>query len=231
MQDRELREGIRKIAAMTFPLLHILGFSGTALVVLAVLCPSLVYRGKLGERYSLLNHFISELGEVGVSRAAWLFNTGLILGGLVLLPYTIGLGMAFGSLTGWLGTAAGVTAVLGVAAVGVFPMNNIKAHTIAALTYFRAGLVMVFFYGLAILFQPAGRAVIPQAANILSLLAFLAYGAFLALPAFKKREEKPDELLDPEQEPERPRFWAFPALEWLVFFSTIAWLFGMTFFI
>jgi len=216
---------------MTFNILHILGFAGTGLILLAVLYPTLVYRGKLGEHYSLLNHFISELGEVGVSRAAWIFNTGLLLAGLVLLPYVVGLGIAFDNLLGWLGTAAGIIAVLGVAAAGVFPMNNIKPHTTAALTYFRAGLVMVFFFGLAIFFQPSGKAIIPQAANILSLLAFLAYGTFLVLPMTGKKKQETTNILDPEQEPERPRFWAFPALEWLVFFSTIAWLFGMTFFI
>jgi hypothetical membrane protein len=216
---------------MTFSILHILGFTGTGLIVLAVLYPIFLYRGKHGERFSLLNHFISELGEVGVSRAARIFNAGLLLAGLVMLPYVIGLGMAFGSPLGWLGTAAGVVAVLGVAAVGVFPMNKIQPHTTAATTYFRAGLVMVFFFGLAIFFQPLGKTSIPQAANLLSLLAFLAYGAFLALPLFRKKKETPSDNLDPEQEPERPRVWAFPTLEWLVFFSTIAWLFGMTFFI
>ena len=216
---------------MTFNILHIFGLAGTGLILLAVLYPTLVYRGKLGEHYSLLNHFISELGEVGVSRAAWIFNTGLLLAGLLLLPYVVGLGIAFDSLLGWLGTAAGIIAVLGVAAVGVFPMNNIKHHTTAAITYFRAGLVMVFFFGLAIFFQPAGKAVIPQAANLLSLLAFLAYGTFLALPLARKKKQESTNILDPEQEPERPRIWALPTLEWLVFFSTIAWIFGMTFFI
>jgi hypothetical membrane protein len=190
-----------------------------------------VYRGKRGERYSLLNHFISELGEVGVSLAAWFFNTGLLLGGLALLPYVILLGISFGSLLGWLGAVAGIVAVLGVAAVGVFPMNNLKFHVIAAMTYFRAGLMMVFLFGLAILFQPNGKTVVPQAAALLSLLAFLAYGAFLTLPRAWKNEQKPADILDPEQVPERPRLWALASLEWLVFFSTIAWLFGMTFFI
>jgi hypothetical membrane protein len=216
---------------MTFSILHILGFTGTGLIVLAVLYPIFLYHGKHGERFSLFNHFISELGEVGVSRAAWFFNAGLLLAGLVMLPYIVGLGIAFSSPLGWLGTAAGVIAVLGVAAVGVFPMNNIQPHTAAATTYFRAGLVMVFFFGLAIFFQPSGKAIIPQAANLLSLLAFLAYGAFLTLPLFRKKKETPSGNLDPEQEPERPRIWAVPTLEWLVFFSTIAWLFGMTFFI
>jgi hypothetical membrane protein len=216
---------------MTFNIVRIFGFSGTGLIVLAVIFPIFLYRGKRGERYSMLNHFISELGEVGVSRAARVFNLGLLLAGLLMLPYVIGLGIAFGSILGWLGTIAGIIAVLGVAAVGVFPMNNVQSHTTAALTYFRSGLVMVFFFGLAIFFQPAGRAIVPQAANALSLLAFLAYGAFLVWPLLRKKEQKPTDILDPQQEPERPRVWALPTLEWLVFFSTIAWLFGMIFFI
>jgi hypothetical membrane protein len=216
---------------MTFSILHIFGLIGTGLILLAVFYPIFLYRGKRGERFSMLNHFISELGELGVSRAAWVFNTGILLAGLVMLPYVIGLGIAFGSLLGWLGTAAGIIAVLGVAAVGVFPMNNIQAHTIAATTYFRAGLIMVFFFGLAIFFQPSGKAMIPLAANLLSLLAFLSYGAFLALPLFRRKKSSSTDSLDPQQEPERPRVWALPALEWLVFFSTIAWLFGLTFFL
>ena len=144
---------------MAFNILRIFGYTGTGLMILAVFYPVLVYRGKHGEGYSPLNHFISELGEVGVSRAAWFFNTGLLLTGLVLLPYIVGLGITFGSLLGWLGTAAGIIA-LGAAAVGVFPMNNLKPHATTAITYFRAGLVMVFFFGLAIFFQPSGKAVV-----------------------------------------------------------------------
>jgi hypothetical membrane protein len=216
---------------MTIDILRIFGFAGTGMIVLAVLFPARSYRGKRGERYSLLNHFISELGEVGVSKAAWVFNGGLLLGGLMLLPYTIGLGLAFNSPLGWVGTAAGIIAVLGVTAVGIFPMNNLKFHAIAAMIYFRAGLLMVLFYGLAILFQPDGKSLIPPAANLLSLLAFLAYGAFLTLPRANKKQQRPKELLDPQQLPERPRVWMLPALEWAVFFSTVAWLFGMTFFI
>lgn len=226
---------ISKSAIIIFPvpfnILRIFGFTGTGLATLAVFYPALVYRGRCSERFSLLNHFISELGEVGVSQAAWFFNAGLLLGGLVFLPFIIGLGILFGSLLGWLGTAAGIIAGLGVAAVGIFPINNFNLHAIAATTYFRAGLVMVFFFGLAILFQPSGKTMVPQSANLLSLLAFLAYGAFLTFPRHKNKEDKPADVPDPEQTPERPRIEPLASLEWLVFFSTIAWLFGMTFFI
>jgi hypothetical membrane protein len=213
--------------SMPIDIFRIFGMTGMGVIVLAIIYSMLLYRGKRGERFSLLNHFISELGEMGVSKDAWAFNVGLTIGGLASLPFVASLGIAFGSILGWLGMAAGIVATLGVAAIGIFPMNNLTAHTMAAMTYFRAGLAMVFFFGLAILFQPAGRMIVPPMANLLSLLAFLAYGSFLSLPGRKRSEQESANSLDPEQVHERPRVWIFPILEWAVFFSTVAWLFGM----
>lgn len=201
--------------------------AGTALVVLAVLYAALGYRGPRGERYSPLNHFISELGEMGVSRRAWSFNAGLIVGGLLLLPFVIRLGAILGSVLGWVGTVFGAAAALGVTAVGLFPLNRRQAHIRAAMTFFRAGLGMVFFFGLAVLFQPAAQTPVPKTAALLSLLAVLAFGSFLALPRLQKPENDPLETLDPEITPERPHFWALAFLEWLVFFATIFWILGM----
>jgi len=130
---------------MFFQIFPLFGILGTLIIVLGIATSALRYQGKQGEHFSLLNHFISELGEVGVSRSAGLFNLGMILGGLILVPYMIGLGFRFASLTGWLGSAAGVVATLAVAAVGIFPVNNLPAHVRAAMTYFRSGLIMVFF--------------------------------------------------------------------------------------
>ena len=214
---------------MAFSIFRILGFTGTFFIVLGIVSAALLYHGKKGERFSLFNHFISELGEVGISRAAWAFNLGLILGGLALIPSIIGLGLRVNSLLGWLGTGIGVIALLGVTAVGFYPMNDLTTHGRAAMTYFRAGLGMVFFFGLAILFQPANTVRISQFANLFSLLAFLAYGAFLLLLARSSRKHRSDPPLDPQQEPERPRFWLMAMLEWAVFFSTVLWLFGMAF--
>lgn len=77
----------------------IFGLAGAAIVALCSLIAGLFYSGPDGESYSLLNHFISELGEVGISPLAWLFNLGLIAGGLFLIPFSLGLGL---SLPGWL---------------------------------------------------------------------------------------------------------------------------------
>jgi len=210
-----------------FPLF---GLLGTGLIILGIGTSALRYQGQRAERFSLLNHFISELGEVGISPTANLFNLGMILGGLTLLPYMIGLGFWFDSLAGWLGSATGVVAVLAVVAVGIFPVNNLTAHIRAAMTYFRTGLIMVLFFALAIIFQPAGHKPIPQAANVLSLLAFIPYAGFLFLSG-RRYNQNQAEALDPHMESERPRISLLAILEWAVFFTTILWLFGMALFI
>jgi hypothetical membrane protein len=207
----------------------IFGLAGSGIILLAFLYPAAVYRGKQGERYSLLNHFISELGEVGVSKGAHIFNLGLILGGLALLPFVYWLGTVFRSVLGWLGVITGVIAVLGVTAVGIFPMNNLKRHGRAAMTFFRGGLGMVIFFGLAIFFQPVGQVAVPKLANLLSILAIGAYSGFLFLMTGPNKDDEDWDNLDPEKKPARQRFWLLPFLEWLVFFTTTFWLFGMTF--
>ena len=56
---------------------------------------ALAYTGSKGQPYSPLNHWVSELGEVGVSELASVFNVGLIIGGLcfaVFMPSSAGRG-------------------------------------------------------------------------------------------------------------------------------------------
>jgi hypothetical membrane protein len=206
-----------------------LGFiahSGIVIVLFTSGLAALRYRGRKGERYSPLNHFVSELGEVGISVMARWFNLGLILGGLLLLPFILGLGGALRTWLGWLGTAAGVVAALALAAIGAYPMNNLENHARAAMMYFRAGLAMVFFFGLAILFQPEGRVVVPRLANVLSLMAFASYSSFLLLLR-PRPEDSSFEALDPEGETERLRIWLLPVVEWVLFCATVLWVLGM----
>ena len=111
-------------------------------------------------------------------------------------------------------------------------MNNLTPHIRAAMTYFRSGLVMVIFFALAVFFQSSP--VLPPAANLLSLVAALSYGSFLwllrapAQPGEMNHDEPAGEdALNPQVVAERPRIWWTPLLEWIVFFSTVAWIFGV----
>jgi hypothetical membrane protein len=211
---------------LTHPLVEyrVFGIIGSLILILAICASGLLYRGKKGERFSIFNHFISELGELGVSRGAVVFNAGLIAGGILLIPFCIALGLLIPHWLAYFGMAAGIWAGLSCIGVGVFPMNYLKPHTWVALSYFRSGLVMTLFFSLAILFQPAGQRTLPLTSLIFGGLTFAAFAAFLSIPWKSGDEEKKEEdRLNPEQEKERPRFWLMPFLEWLVFFTTIAW--------
>ena len=154
------------------------GVAGSLVVSLSVLTAAPFYHGKHAQKYSLFNHYISELGEVGVSKAAWVFNLGLILGGLCFLPFVLGLGFTLDSVWGYLGMAAGIWAGVSCSLVGVFPMNRMEPHIKVAMSFFRSGLVTILLFGLAILFQPAGKQVVPLWVTLFSLLGVLVYSFF-----------------------------------------------------
>ncbi len=133
----------------------ILAWAGSLIIFGSCLVAGLAYRGKLGERYSIGRHFVSELGEVGVSRLAWLFNGGLVVGSALLFLMMPGVGISLGNAWGYLGSLVGMVAAVGCLLVGLYPMNNFKPHIKAAMVYFRGGLATIFLFGIAILVQPA----------------------------------------------------------------------------
>lgn len=207
------------------------GLAGSLLILLAMLAAALVYRGKGGERYSPLNHYISELGEVGVSRLAWAFNLALILGGLVFIPFLAGMGLALGSVWGKIALAIGILTALACMGVGFFPMNHIESHSRAAMTYFRSGLVTVLTFSLAVFLQSGEFEIIPKASNVAGLISVGCYAAFLLIvDTGKKNKRSEEEILDPETEPQRPKASKTTIMEWAVFFSTILWFFVLSIF-
>ena len=77
------------------------------------------------------------------------------------------------------GTAAGLIAAVSVSCVGVFPMNDLRPHIAAALTFFRSGLAAMLLFGIAIQRQRPGRRIIDRRANIAGIAAILCYASFL----------------------------------------------------
>jgi hypothetical protein len=200
------------------------GIVGSAVILAGCLISVSFYRGKAGESYSLLNHFISELGELGISKAAPAFNIGMVIGGVLFIPMMVGLGMTLGSLWGKLGMAAGLLAAVSSALVGVFSMDRLTPHRRAAMTFFRSGLMTVLFFTTAVFVQPLANRAIPVYVNIFGILAIIAYASFLVIVGKKMdKNDQPNYILDPNVMPVRPRFWRSAFLEWMVFFSTIAW--------
>lgn len=199
-------------------------WSGTFLIFAGAIIAAIHYRGRNQETYSPLNHFISELGEVGVSKRAWAFNAGMTSGGILFLPLMIGLGLRLSSVFGWLGAVFGLIAAASATLVGVFSMERLTPHRRAAMTFFRSGLLTVLFFTIAIFAQPTGARGIPLGLNIIGIAALSSYSAFLLTVRSKTdKDENPNYILDPQQQPESPRVWRSAVLEWCIFFFTLLW--------
>lgn len=201
-------------------LFKVAGLLGCVLSVAGVWIASNAYRGKQGEAYSPLNHFISELGERGVSKRAWAFNWGLILCGVLLLPATLNLGLILPGLWAKLGMVFGVVTALSLSLVGVFSMDRLKPHGMVAATFFRAGLLMVFFFTLAIAFQPQDNQVFSRLLALSGVPAIVAFTTFLLMmgQVRKTKEQAPEPV-----EQTRPRVWKMAIAEWAIFVSIVFW--------
>jgi hypothetical membrane protein len=219
------------------------GLAGCLVPAAASLTTAVLYRGRKAERYSPLNHFVSELGERGVSRAAPLFNGGLVAGGLLMIPFFAWLAPAVGGVWGILTAAAGVWASASCALVGMYPMSNVAPHVRAATSYFRGGLVSVLVCALGVWLQPAER--VPRGAAAAGAAAAAVYAAFMVVAAIRYRRRLAGagamSYLDPARmyedsgvsglplrDRERPRVWLVPIMEWLVFVATVGCFFAVS---
>jgi len=199
----------------------IAGYITVFISLLGVILPWVVYRGREGEKYSFLNHFISELGERGVSRWAWIFNLCIIISGVGVIISTISLGLGLPGFWAKLGLLFGVVTGLGLMMVGIFPMDNIKPHATAAVTFFRGGLLMVSAFSLAILFPLQNNVIISRSFGLIGLIPTAAFITFLGL-LWKERDHV-DQTLTTEGM-RHPRVSKFAISEWAVFFSIILWV-------
>lgn len=202
-------------------LIRYLCIAGTTSAILGVIISGITFRGRLGERFSPLNHFISELGEAPISRLAWVFNLGLIVCGLFLLPAAISLGLMLPGAWSKLGMAAGSMAAVSLSLVGIFPMNKFTPHIRAAVTYFRAGLLMVLLFSVSIASQPGNPPLLPRMLSLAGLPAILSFTFFLVYSRVSLN--KRDNPLSP-LETERPHFWGLAVSEWAIFMTTVPWL-------
>jgi hypothetical membrane protein len=180
-----------------------------------MLVTAAAYSGSAGESYSPLNHFISELGEIAVSRLAWVFNLSLVVGGA-------GLGLFLALLSGRL-TARTKTAFLAFGAiagasgtlVGVFPMDYHAIHRIVADVFFLTGWLVVGTFSLWLVRGPSAGfprllAAIGPVVGATSLAFVAVYSSY--------HPANPDAAVA-----NRPDLWAVPTLEWASLLSLLTW--------
>lgn len=203
---------------------HWFGIAGSVIIIVAVIITAITFHNSQGEPYSMLNRFISELGWVGTSQNAWLFNAAMIVTGIVFIPFCLGLGLRIPNAWAKAGMATGVITAIFCSLVGVFPMNHLQPHSFVAMWFFRCGLATVLLFGVAILVQRKGNVRVPKIASIFSLLAAIAYGAFLFMATIHSTGNVSSATLSSLDAPPPLRILAL--VEWCVFFTTVLWFLG-----
>ena len=199
-------------------LTYVCGFFGSAIIVLGSFIAAIPYRGQQGESYSILNHFISELGEVGVSRLAPVFNASLIAGGVVLLIFALGLGLYIQTKRGYVATAFSILSCLSCSLLGVFPTNYLSIHDVLADSFFYNGLIATTLFTLGIIFDKENK--ISKWLAVPAALTVACFVSFLVIPEAASLTRV--QTLHPNQFT-RPDIWPTTILEWSVFISGIAW--------
>jgi len=193
------------------------GVVGTSIILICSLISAIGFEEIPGESYSLLNHFISELGHTQRSDLYWVFNGGLIFGGAFLIVFSQGISLGF---TGPIRNLISVTAFIAAFScvlVGFFPVDDFDSHVRVALSFFGMGL---FPIALVTLLTLLGRTpALPKLSIIPGIITVLAFSAFLLSPSdqFIEWINNPDEFI-------RPAIWHKTILEWICFFSMISWI-------
>jgi len=188
------------------------GLVGLAILAFGVIVPGIVYVGRAGEPYSPLNHFISELGEVGVSPLAWVFNASMVVSGSVLGLLLAALGWLIPSRAGRAAGTFGGVAGAAVVGIGLVPMNDLMPHLRWAFLFFWSGLACVALFAVA-LWRDRSRH-LPRWLTGFALASLAVFLLFLAWPIVFGLPDR--RMLDPGSGVARPSLWPDAALEWAV---------------
>ena len=196
------------------------GLIGPLLISLGITISSLAYQGVEGQAYRPWNHFVSELGQIGVSDLAVVFNLALIIGGVFNLVFLIYLSLKIQGWTRYPLLVLGATAAIFGGLVGIFPMNNLDSHIFVALGFFDLGLLVSLTYSLVFLFgkeQPFPKwLAIPGLLNAAAFLVFINFPT--EIEAGVDFQQGMEGLLS-----NRPPFIPLALMEWVVIGGIIIW--------
>ncbi|MEF8800541.1 MAG: DUF998 domain-containing protein [Halolamina sp.] len=144
-------------------------------VAAAVTIGSLLAATVISPTFSWWASALSDLGTTGTS--AWLFNGGLLVGGLLGLPYAWALWTAAADPLGYLRATTFVGSLLAMAGVGLFPAGR-PPHLPLAVAFFALASLTLLVDGVARLRLLTGK--LTLGFGIASPLSWPVWGLWLA---------------------------------------------------
>jgi hypothetical membrane protein len=204
----------------------VFGIFGALVIFIGIILSAAAYQGRTGERYSFLNHFVSELGEVAHSELALAFNLGLFIGGILLLVFLLGFSLYVGGWFGWVLGLLGIVISISGALVGIFPMDNLEPHFWVAMTFFYMGLMITIIFSVYVLFLDR-RNLFNRWLSVPGLLSAAAFFYFLFMTDPIVPEDSSVEELFQALE-NRPNIWETAVFEWVVVFTILGWILSLS---
>jgi len=104
------------------------------------------------------NWFTWALSDLGVHEAALIFNSGLIIGGILATIFAVGLVQIFRKqVLGFVGAFTLVLSSINLCAIGVFPESAGRIHFYVSLAFFTLLAISVFLIGASLIREPSQR--------------------------------------------------------------------------
>jgi hypothetical membrane protein len=194
----------------------LLGLVSVAVILAGAVVAAIPYTGWSGESYSPLNHFVSELGELAISRLAVLMDAGVVIGGVGLGFFLV---LVARRMTGRLAPAlavAGIVAGLFGALVGLFPMDRLAVHRIVSGGFFLTCWLTAGTFAVWLARNP--RAGFPRWLLAPAVFSVAVDFVFVAVYSTYHPANPDAHILS------RPDIWIYPLLEWASLLSLFLWL-------
>jgi hypothetical protein len=195
----------------------LLGWIGVAVFAIGSIAAALAYHGTIGEPYSPLNHYVSELGARSTGGLNVLFNAGIVIGATCLLFFLVEVGRLIGTVRGSAVSVLGVFAGVAGACVGIVPMDVRAVHVLVASVFFvsLAGSV-----SLATLWMSGPRLPRTRLATVLGAMTALASAGYFVI--YSVEGPGPGGAADPDAP--RPSFALDTTVEWIALIGIMAWV-------
>jgi len=104
------------------------------------------------------NWFTWALSDLGVHQAASIFNSGLIVGGVLTTIFAIGLMQILRKqVLGFLGTFTLILSTISLCAIGVFPESAGRIHLYFSISFFALLAISILIIGAALIWKASQR--------------------------------------------------------------------------
>lgn len=188
------------------------GLAASLLVVLTFYLAHIDYFNQNQQPYSILNHFVSELGWYKVSDRAYIFSIGLFLGGILLLPFSYGFGHQFHGKFSKVTTLSLLLTGFGCLLVGLFPMDILLLHGLGAGTFFSSAYLATALLGILAFYKRINH--VPRFYAFFSASILLILCLHITIDPIKDIKPYLHDIPGDLKILNRPDFWLLPFLEW-----------------